>query len=159
LIITLISFFSPFFASRTIPLFQKKLSFPRFFPPFNALPSCLLFREKHPFCFISFSLCVNIIGGGSRERKKNKNKKTEEEVEKEGRRGGPTRRSRSATISLSLSTSLFSLSLFFEEFELAPRFQPTMLASTAPLRTASSSMPRAVARPAGLTVEAKWKVH
>lgn len=34
-----------------------------------------------------------------------------------------------------------------------------MLVSTAPLRAATTSMPRAVSRPAGLTVEAKWKVR
>lgn len=120
--------------------------------PFSLSDACLF---PFVFCasletsledsFLSFSfLCVN---QGTTTRKRDKLK---------------MKRSRSTFFPLFFRLLSPHTSRKRKKKELSPNSlvkTTTMLASTAPLRAATTSMPRAVSRPAGLTVEAKWKVR
>ena len=141
--------------SKTFPLFSKLA------PPFiDACPPPLLcslgvcfskrtvsFIWRIRFWFLLKFLCVKYRDGGNNHLEGGMTTTTTKSERGRGRR---------STFFLRLTLSPSSLNSL-RRILLAN--QRKMLASTAPLRAAPSSMPRAVARPAGLTVEAKWKVR
>jgi len=100
--------------------------------------------------FFFISVCVKLQGGETTTRKGTTRKKMER------KRGEGSRFAVDARCLHSLLSSCEKRRKNSSGFSPSQR---KMLASTAPLRASTSSMPRAAARPSGLTVEAKWKVR
>lgn len=110
-------------------------------------PLVFVFFKREPFRFFySFKISVCEIQGtaaGGKQLPRRGQQIIEKEVE----------------VDVFLCLTLFPFVSLNSQRILPSQTNEKMLASTAPLRAAPSSMPRAVARPAGLTVEAKWKVR
>ena len=150
------------FVSFRILKHQKNFQIKKLHPPFfRCLPPpppcpCSLGFYKDTFTggfvldFFFISVCVKLQGGETTTRKGTTRKKMER------KRGEGSRFAVDARCLHSLLSSCEKRRKNSSGFSPSQR---KMLASTAPLRASTSSMPRAAARPSGLTVEAKWKVR